>query len=425
MRIAVFLIFMAAMLCLLSLSALLFAAHTALANLSEHDMHLCKQRTDNQAQRICVYYEQSHRFFAYTYGIILCIDTIVFLCLTNLGVCFYPSFSLTAIIAMAFAVFCGIVIFTKLLPYNVAKKNPLLVAYRTIFSAKVIRFVSSITKNKLTHWFYSTSQLTPHTLLNEKIAEAFAENPQHVHEEKEMFEDIVKLSQTPVTKLMTPRVSVYAIDIRTSFGELLQKIIDGGFSRMPVYSKTLDSIQGVLYAKDMLAHIEKPAHFRWQSCIRPALFVPATKKTDHLLEDFQKSKNHLAVIIDEYGGTQGIITIEDILEEIVGEIDDELDNENDNLYKKIDEQTFVFDAKIALHDVCKILNFNENFFSDLQSPAESLAGLLLEIKGEIPTLNEVLYYKHVRCEISAASDKCIQKITVTLNGEQEDKANQS
>lgn len=190
-------------------------------------------------------------------------------------------------------------------------------------------------------------------------------------------------------------------------------IIKSGYSRIPVYSGTRDNIKGLLYSKDLLAHIDKPANFRWQSLIRQAYYVPETKKIDDLLNEFQQNKVHLALVVDEYGGTSGLVTLEDILEEIVGDISDEYDDE-EQMYTKIDNHTFIFEAKILLNDFFKIAEIEEEDFVKISREVETLAGLILEIKGDIPTKNERIDYDRYVFEIVAADNRRIKKVKLYI-----------
>lgn len=212
---------------------------------------------------------------------------------------------------------------------------------------------------------------------------------------------------------MTSRVDVVDADIKTNYRQLLDLITGAGYSRIPVYSGSRDNIKGILYSKDLLPHLEKPASFRWQSLLRPAYYVPETKMIDDLLSEFQKNKVHLAVVVDEYGGTSGIVTLEDILEEIVGDISDEYDEE-EKLYTKIDNHTFIFEAKIQLNDFYKIDEINENDFVKVTEDVETLAGLVLELKGDIPRKDEMIDYGRYVFEVMSADNRRIKKIKLHI-----------
>lgn len=236
---------------------------------------------------------------------------------------------------------------------------------------------------------------------------------QELSEEKEMLEGIVKFGNKNVAEIMNPRVDVVSLDIKTSFSTVLNLIVDSGFSRIPVYIGSFDNIKGILYIKDILPHSHKNDSFNWQTLIRPPFYVPETKKINSLLKEFQKNKVHLAVVIDEYGGTSGIVTLEDVLEEIVGEIVDEFDEE-DNLYTQISENVFLFDGKTLLGDFFKISKYDDNIFNSIKGDAETLAGLILEIKGEIPALHEKIDYKQFNFTIEAVDKRRIKQIKIEI-----------
>ena len=190
-------------------------------------------------------------------------------------------------------------------------------------------------------------------------------------------------------------------------------ITETGFSRIPVYSDTFDNIKGILYIKDILPHVHKGATFRWQSLMRPPFYVPETKKIDDLLEEFQKSKVHMAIVVDEYGGSSGIVTLDDILEEIVGEITDEFDEEQ-IFYTKISENIYLFDGKTIIQDFCKVIGSDDSLFDDIKGEADTLAGLILELKGEIPAKNDIVNCKNFVFTIDSVDNRRIKQIKVEV-----------
>lgn len=232
-------------------------------------------------------------------------------------------------------------------------------------------------------------------------------------EEKKLLEGIVRFGDETAKEIMTSRQDVIDLDFKSSFPEVLKCIIDNNYSRIPVYQDNIDNIRGILYIKDLLPHLGKPSNFRWQSLIRPPYFVPETKKIDDLLRDFQENKVHIAVVVDEFGGTSGIVTLEDILEEIVGEINDEYDEDEKN-YVRVNSNTFVFEGKTLLSDFCKIMKIDVYEFSEEDSDADTLAGLLLEIKGEFPSLHERMEYRGFLFEVMEMDERRISKIKVVL-----------
>jgi putative hemolysin len=232
-------------------------------------------------------------------------------------------------------------------------------------------------------------------------------------EDQEILKGIVKFGNKSVVEIMCSRVDVVSADIKDSYTKIMKMITETGFSRIPVYSDTFDNIKGILYIKDILPHIHKGTTFRWQSIIRPPFYVPETKKIDDLLEDFQKNKVHMAIVVDEYGGTSGIVTLEDVLEEIVGEITDEFDEE-EKFYTKISENKYVFDGKTLLNDFYKVIGTDEALFDDVKGEADTLAGLILELKGEIPVKNDIINCKNFVFSIEAVDNRRIKQIKVEI-----------
>lgn len=235
-----------------------------------------------------------------------------------------------------------------------------------------------------------------------------------IKDEKSMLQGIIRFGDETVKEIMTSRKDVVDIDIKSPFSKVISSIVDNNYSRIPVYQDNTDNIRGVLYIKDLLPHLTKASNFRWQSLIRPPYFVPETKKIDDLLREFQDNKVHIAIVVDEFGGTSGIVTLEDILEEIVGEINDEYDEE-EKFYSKLNYNTFVFEGKTLLSDFCKILNVDDEEFEEVEGDADSLAGLLLEIKGDFPSMHEKIDYKNYTFEVMQIEERRISKIKVTVH----------
>ena len=234
-----------------------------------------------------------------------------------------------------------------------------------------------------------------------------------IKEEESMLQGIIRFGDETAKEVMTSRQDVVDLDIKSSFQDVLNCIVENNYSRIPVYQDNSDNIRGVLYIKDLLPHLSKPANFRWQSLIRPPYFVPETKKIDDLLREFQDNKVHIAIVVDEFGGTSGIVTLEDILEEIVGEINDEYDEEERN-YTKLNQNTYVFEGKTLLTDFCKILEISDVEFEEVEGDADTLAGLLLELKGDFPVVHEKFYYKNYQFEILEIEGRRIAKVKVIV-----------
>ena len=235
-----------------------------------------------------------------------------------------------------------------------------------------------------------------------------------IKEEQRMLEGIVRFSDETAKEIMTSRQDVVDLDFSSSFQEVMQCVVENNYSRIPVYQDNSDNIRGILYIKDLLPHLSKGNNFRWQSLIRPPYFVPETKKIDDLLREFQENKVHIAIVVDEFGGTSGIVTLEDILEEIVGEINDEYD-EDEKWYQRINSNTFVFEGKTLLSDFYKIMKVDDDIFEEVEGDADSLAGLLLEIKGDFPKMHEKIDYQQFTFEILDMEERRISKVKVIVH----------
>lgn len=231
--------------------------------------------------------------------------------------------------------------------------------------------------------------------------------------ETTMLQGIIRFGGEMAKEVMTSRMDMVDLDIRTPYPEVLQCIVESNYSRIPVYQDTEDNIKGVLYIKDLLPHLNKPANFRWQSLIRPPYFVPETKMIDDLLRDFQANKVHIAIVVDEFGGTSGIVTMEDIIEEIVGEIHDEYD-EDQKVFTRLNQNTYVFEAKTPLVDFHRYMKIDEDYFHHVEGDADTLAGLLLEIKGEFPALHEKIVYNKFTFEVVEMDERRIHRIKVIV-----------
>lgn len=230
-----------------------------------------------------------------------------------------------------------------------------------------------------------------------------------INEEKDILEGIVRFGNIDAVDIIRPRINVIAIDGSSSYQQVKEIITEHGYSRMPVYEENLDNITGILYVKDLLQHLDEKEDFHWQTLIRPAYFVPETKKINDLLEEFQTKKVHLAIVVDEYGGTTGIVTMEDIIEEIVGDINDEYD-EQEIVYTQDKNGAYIFEASTLLNDFYKITDIEEDSFQEVEGDADTLAGLILEIKGELPHKDEVITYKEHQFKVLEVDNRRIKKI---------------
>ena len=230
-----------------------------------------------------------------------------------------------------------------------------------------------------------------------------------INSEKEILEGIVRFSNISAIDIIQPRINITAIDIEDHFRQVKEIVIQSGYSRLPVFRENLDNIEGILYVKDLLAHLHEPEDFRWQALLRPAYFVPGTKKISDLLEEFQIKKVHMAIVVDEYGGTSGIVTMEDVLEEIVGDINDEYD-EKEECFIRLKNNAYIFEASTLLNDFLKIIDADSDAFKDIEGEADTLAGLILEIKGEMPHRSETITYREHKFTVLEVDNRRIKKI---------------
>ncbi len=250
------------------------------------------------------------------------------------------------------------------------------------------------------------------------LSEALELTSEDISEEKNILEGIIKFGNIDVKKIMKARIDVVSADIGTGLDELIKIAIDSGYSRIPIYENTFDNVKGILYIKDLLPHIQKSKNFKWQSLVRPPYYVPENKKIDDLLNEFQTKKIHMAIVVDEYGGTSGIITLEDIIEEIVGDITDESD-EVEAFYEKLSDHEYLFDGKILLNDLCKILEIEDDIFDSVRGEADTLAGLILELKGEFPHQGEKTSFRNFEFIVEAVDKRRIRQIRLMIWPEEE------
>lgn len=346
----------------------------------------------------------------------------------NVGVVILSSFTVNSLVdfsqepVLGFIVQALVISFVILLIGEIIPK-----VYSTHHALKFARFIAlpmyylvKILKPFNSILIYSTSFIdtnihanTQHISVDQLSQALELTSPTELKEDQDILKGIVKFGNKSVAEIMRSRVDVVSADISFSYTRILNIITETGFSRIPVYSETFDNIKGILYIKDLLPHAQKGATFRWQSIIRPPFFVPETKKIDDLLEEFQKSKVHMAIVVDEYGGTSGIVTLEDILEEIVGEITDEFDEE-EKYFTKISENKYLFDGKTSLNDFYKVMGLDDPVFDDVKGDADTLAGLILELKGEIPAKNDTITCKNYVFSIEAVDNRRIKQIKIEI-----------
>jgi gliding motility-associated protein GldE len=309
--------------------------------------------------------------------------------------------------------------FGEIMPKVYASRNnmatAMFMAIPLLILEKIFRPVTALLT--LSSTFVKKRTGTRHSKISmDDLSDALELTSDELDEDEKILKGIVNFGNISVSAIMCPRIDVTAVDIQSGFGEIIPLIIKSGFSRIPVYSESFDNVKGILYAKDVLPYKDNPEMFKWQSLLRPPYFVPETKKINDLLKEFQVKKNHMAVVIDEYGGTSGIVTLEDILEEIVGEITDESD-EDEVLYRKLDDRKFIFEGKILLNDLYKVLGLEDDPFENVRGESETLAGLILELTGEIPEKDQVVKYRNFSFMIESADRRRIKQIRVEINNE--------
>lgn len=306
--------------------------------------------------------------------------------------------------------------FGEIMPKVFATRNQmpvsLFMAYPISFLEKLFRPVTSLLILSTSYVRKRAGSHHPNISMDD-LSDALELASDDINEDEKILKGIVNFGNINVSEIMCPRIDVTSIDIKLGFNRVKSIIIESGFSRIPVYSGSFDIVKGILYAKDVLPFTNNPDNFKWQSLMRPPHFVPETKKINELLKEFQIRKIHMAVVIDEYGGTSGIITLEDVLEEIVGEITDESD-EDETLFRKIDENTYIFEGKILLNDFFKIIDIDDDPFEDVRGESETLAGLLLELTGEIPQKGQLITYRNFNFRIESADKRRIKEIRVEI-----------
>ena len=311
-----------------------------------------------------------------------------------------------------------LLLFGEIMPKVYSRQEPLRFCRRTVGGILVLRKIFWPLKSLLIHSGVIAEKIVQkekHLLSVDDLEQALElTDKEEIKDEQSILQGIIRFGDETAKEVMTSRQDIVDLDIRSSFTDVLKCIVENNYSRIPVYQNNTDNIRGVLYIKDLLPHLSKPASFRWQSLIRPPYFVPETKKIDDLLREFQENRVHIAIVVDEFGGTSGLVTLEDILEEIVGEINDEYDEEEKN-YSKLNYNTYIFEGKTLLSDFCKILNIGDEEFSEVEGDADTLAGLLLEIKGDFPSVYEKLNYKNYSFEIMEVEDRRISKVKVIVH----------
>lgn len=343
--------------------------------------------------------------------------TIVVLCNFALGPVFSNMPPVLSFILQTVILTFLILLFGEILPKLYANSYPVTWAK---FAAPGISFFEKIFTPLSNVLVRSTSIVNrvvtkqPENITPEELSQALEATVVTSSDEKDMLEGILKFGDTTASEIMTTRMDVTDIDINASFETVMQTVIESGYSRLPVCENSLDNVKGILYARDLLPYIgSKPDNFKWQSLLREPYYVPESRMIDDLLEDFRQKKNHMAIVVDEFGGTQGIVTLEDVLEEIVGDINDEYDEEQQT-YKRLRDDTYVFEGRTLLTDFFRVTGLDENEYTDVTEDVETLAGMLLAIKGDFPKDKEPLVYGRCRFLVLDVADHRINEVRVKI-----------
>ena len=410
---------------LLGLSAFASASEIAYFSLSPSDLSELSEERTEQDKAINMLRDDSER----TLATILITNnfvnvTIIMLCnyiFTSLVYFGEKAYWLQFLIVTVLLTFL-LLLFGEIIPKVYSREEPLAFCRRSVSGILFFRRLFWVFESILLRSGFLASKVIKNDqqmLSVDELEHALELTDKNdIKEEQKMLQGIVRFGDETVREVMTSRQDIVALNINSPFSDVLKSIVENNYSRIPVYQNNDDNIKGVLYIKDLLPHLAKPTSFKWQTLMRPPHFVPETKRLDDMMKDFKENKVHIAIVVDEFGGTSGLITLEDILEEIVGEINDEYDEE-DTSYSKLNYNTYVFDGKTLLSDVTKILEVDDDYFSEIEGDADSLAGLLLEIKGDFPTMYERIEYRNFMFEILKVDGRRISKVKITISANDE------
>ena len=402
---------------LLFLSAMISGSEIGFFSLSSEDIAKSKTSNSRVDEFIVRLLDQPKKLLA----TILILNNLVNIAFVTLStflsweIVGYKTTEGAVVAALTAIVTFSILFFGEIIPKNYASQNPLAFIKKT---AIPLSFFATLF-HPLSWVLVSMSNVIERRM-DKKGYELSLDGLQHALEitgnettveEKGILKGIVNFGTISVRQVMRSRMDIMAVDIETDFHELMDKVNKSGYSRIPAYNETIDKIEGVLYIKDLLPYIEGDETFKWQDLLRPGFFIPESKKIDALLKDFQEKRVHMAIVVDEYGGTSGVITLEDIIEEIVGEINDEFDDD-DIAYNKLDEQTYIFEGKTSLNDFCKILGENPDIFEDIKGESESLGGLILELHSKLPRVGEKVKFDKFVFTVVSVDNKRIKRIRV-------------
>ena len=409
-----------AMFILLFCSALVSAAEVAYFSLTTKDLDDCSREHPSQAQIISSLLQKPKKLLATLLVANNFINIGVVILFSFIGRNLFTSIAspLLKFILEVIVVTFLILLFGEVLPKIYASRNNVKFARFFAFPLSILdKLLSPISLPMRSITIYLHEKLGNKQKSNfsvDQLSQALelTSSEDTSNDEQKILEGIVSFGNTDTKQVMSPRIDIFALEINESFEEILPKITEKGFSRIPVYKDNIDQIEGVLFVKDLIPHINKKT-FDWKTLLREPFFVPENKKLDNLLKDFQSMKSHLAIVVDEYGGTSGLVSLEDIIEEIVGDISDEFDSENLN-YSQIDDKNFIFEGKINLKDFYRIIDVDEELFETRKGEAETLAGFILEILGNFPKKGQKINFENCRFTIESVDKKRVKQIKVTL-----------
>ncbi len=405
---------------LLFLSAMASGSEIAFFSLSPNDLNEIEESDDECDKRIMALRAESER----TLATILITNNLV-----NVTIIMLCNYFFAHVVDFGGAVWLQFLVITVLLTFILLLFGEIMPkVYCQQHALSVCRSLSGALTGLRSLFYPLASVLIRSGILAEKVVEKEAHvlsvddleqaleltDKEELKDEQNMLEGIVRFGDETAKEIMTSRQDVVDLDFRSSFADVIKCIVENNYSRIPVYQNSIDNIRGILYIKDLLPHLHKPSSFRWQSLIRPPYFVPETKKIDDLLRDFQENKVHIAIVVDEFGGTSGIVTLEDILEEIVGEINDEYDEEEQS-FVRLNANTYLFEGKTLLSDFYRILHIDDETFEEVQGDADTLAGLMLELKGDFPQVNERIDYNNFSFEAAEVDGHRIAKVKVVVH----------
>lgn len=403
---------------LLTLSAMASGSEVAFFSLTRSDIDELESRSDIAAKRVIELLSNSDRLLA----TILVANNMVNICLvivvTQLVGEIFTFSGVWEFVFNTVIITFLLLLFGEIMPKVFSQTNPVKMSVLLSLPLKILRwlvyplaFILMRTSNRVSRLATRSAEISI-----EELADAVDLAETGSEEEQKMLSGIVAFGQTEVVEIMHSRVDITGLEYDASYDEVRRVIVETGYSRIPVYGDDLDDVRGVLYVKDLLPYIGEASDFEWQKLLRKPYFVHEHMMIDDLLKKFQKKKIHIAIVVDEYGATQGLISLEDILEEVVGEITDESDEEEELLYEKIGERTYIFDAKIHIGEFVRAIGYDEDAFADVEGHAETLAGLMMELKRDLPRRGDELQSHGVKFFIATMEGRRVDKIKVEVDG---------